>query len=97
LEISFAVDLIQEAYRYKYDALGAQGEGFTRSSGFKWSYNTYYASGYIAEDRISSYLGRLSYNFKEKYFVEGSFRRDGSSRFNPDVRWGSFMQLVDLG
>jgi hypothetical protein len=55
------------------------------------------ASGYIAEDRISSYLGRLSYNFKEKYFVEGSFRRDGSSRFNPDVRWGSFMQLVDLG
>jgi hypothetical protein len=36
----FAVDLIQEAYRYKYDALGAQGEGFT-SSGFKWSYNTY--------------------------------------------------------
>jgi hypothetical protein len=54
------------------------------------------ASGYIAEDRISS-LGRLSYNFKEKYFVEGSFRRDGSSRFNPDVRWGSFMQLVDLG
>jgi hypothetical protein len=48
------------------------------------------ASGYIAEDRISSYLGRLSYNFKEKYFVEGSFRRDGSSRFNPDVRWGSF-------
>ncbi|WP_339918650.1 TonB-dependent receptor [uncultured Flavobacterium sp.] len=87
----FAVDLIQEAYRYKYDALGAQGEGFLPGvQVLNGATTPTSASGYIAEDRISSYLGRLSYNFKEKYFVEGSFRRDGSSRFNPDVRWGSF-------
>lgn len=35
-------------------------------------------------------FGRLSYNFKEKYFIETNFRADGSSRFEPDQRWGKF-------
>ncbi|MBC5836388.1 SusC/RagA family TonB-linked outer membrane protein [Flavobacterium muglaense] len=88
---SFGLDLIQEAYKFKLDALGAQGEGFLpRVNVLNGSTTPSSVSGYTAEDRISSYLGRLSYNFKEKYFVEGSYRRDGSSRFSPDVRWGSF-------
>ena len=37
-----------------------------------------------------SYFGRLSYNFKEKYFLETNFRSDGSSRFEPNQRWGNF-------
>ena len=40
--------------------------------------------------RTESYLGRLRYNFNQTYFLEGSFRRDGSSRFNPTHRWGNF-------
>ena len=40
--------------------------------------------GYINEERLTSYLGRVAYNYKEKYFIEGSFRRDGSSRFAKD-------------
>lgn len=36
------------------------------------------------------WLGRLNYNFDNRYFVSGSFRRDGSSRFSPDHRWGTF-------
>lgn len=36
------------------------------------------------------WLGRLNYNFANRYFVSGSFRRDGSSRFAPDKRWGTF-------
>ena len=52
------------------------------------SYTGYY-SGY-AQD---SYFSRLKYNFQNKYFAEGSFRRDGSSRFHPEYRWGNFWSL----
>ena len=36
------------------------------------------------------FFGRLRYDYAGKYYVTGSFRRDGSSRFAPDRRWGSF-------
>ena len=39
---------------------------------------------------ISSYFGRLSYNFKEKYMVEAVVRRDGSSNFGPENKYGVF-------
>ena len=29
------------------------------------------------------------YNYKSKYYVQGNIRRDGSSRFAPDCRWGT--------
>ena len=36
------------------------------------------------------FFGRLKYNFDERYFFMGSYRRDASSRFAPDKRWGNF-------
>ncbi len=39
---------------------------------------------------ISSYFSRLSYNFNEKYLFEINYRRDGSSRFAKQFRWGDF-------
>jgi TonB-linked SusC/RagA family outer membrane protein len=35
-------------------------------------------------------VGRLNYDYQGKYFIEGSFRKDGSSKFGPDHRWGFF-------
>lgn len=35
-------------------------------------------------------FGRLNYSFKDKYFGNVSYRRDASSRFSPDNRWGDF-------
>lgn len=40
-------------------------------------------------DKIG-YLGRLNYNYKNKYLLSGSIRRDGSSRFGPSTKWGWF-------
>ena len=40
-----------------------------------------------------SYLGRLQYDFANKYFVSAALRRDGSSRFGADSRWASFPAL----
>lgn len=43
--------------------------------------------------RIESYLSRVNYGYKNKYFLSGSFRRDGSSRFAPGERWGNFWSV----
>jgi len=47
-------------------------------------------TGYRDRYRTESYLGRAQYSFKDRYNIEASFRRDGSSRFAKDVRWGNF-------
>ncbi len=39
---------------------------------------------------LLSYLGRVNYNYDSKYFLSGSFRTDGSSRFGPNNRYGVF-------
>ena len=39
--------------------------------------------------RMESYIGRLNYNYAEKYYLSGSLRADGSSKFAHD-RWGLF-------
>lgn len=47
-------------------------------------------SGGKTKTALISYLGRINYGFNGKYFVTASFRRDGSSRFAPGNKWGSF-------
>ena len=42
------------------------------------------------KNSLNSLFGRVSYDFKEKYFAEFSFRYDGSSKFRDEVRWGFF-------
>ena len=49
------------------------------------SYDNYY--------RTESYLGRVRYGYDDRYNVEASFRRDGSSRFAKESRWGNFWSI----
>ena len=42
------------------------------------------------EHRISSLFGRVSYNYDEKYMLQATIRRDGSSRFGPNNKYGTF-------
>lgn len=49
--------------------------------------------GYADEYFTESFLSRARYNFDRKYYVDGSFRRDGTSRFHRDNRWGNFWSL----
>lgn len=42
---------------------------------------------------LLSYLGRLEYNFADKYLFNAVFRRDGSSRLGDDYKWGNFPSL----
>jgi len=43
--------------------------------------------------RTESYLGRVRYGYDNRYNAEASFRRDGSSRFAKDARWGNFWSI----
>lgn len=44
----------------------------------------------LQEWALISYVGRLNYDYKGKYLLGASFRRDGSSRFADGNRWGNF-------
>lgn len=48
------------------------------------------ATSYVDRYKIESYLSRLTYDYRSKYFVSGSIRRDGNSRFADGSRWGTF-------
>lgn len=43
-----------------------------------------------------SYISRLNYDYDDRYYVAGSFRRDGSSRLSPDNRWGNFWSVSGM-
>ena len=42
---------------------------------------------------MESYLGRISYNYDNRYLLTGTYRRDGSSNFGAENRWGDFPSL----
>ncbi len=87
--------LAHESYKYGYSVVYGMNtsmsvEGNTTMGNF--TTNSYY-SGYEDEDATESYLARARYNYDNRYFFEASFRRDGSSRFHPDNRWGNFFSV----
>jgi TonB-linked SusC/RagA family outer membrane protein len=51
--------------------------------------------GEVSLDSRMNYFGRLSYNYKETYLFQFSFRRDGSLRFSKEAgRWGNFPSIL---
>ena len=91
---NFSIDVITEAYTFEFDNLGAQGTGFLPNvSVLDGATAPESVTGNVVTERINSYMGRLAYNFDKKYFLEGSYRRDGSTRFSEDTRWGDFFSV----
>ena len=45
------------------------------------------------ETAYRSYFGRITYSYKDRYLLQANVRRDGSSRFNADYRWGMFPSI----
>jgi TonB-linked SusC/RagA family outer membrane protein len=64
------------AARYIDDALGTASSKVVNSTGFY--------------DRLLSVFGKADYNYGEKYYASVTVRRDGSSKFASDNRWGTF-------
>jgi TonB-linked SusC/RagA family outer membrane protein len=49
-----------------------------------------YSSSYEYKHALASYIGRLNYDYDEKYLLSAIIRRDGSSRLTKNIRWGTF-------
>ena len=45
---------------------------------------------YRNDSKLIAFFGRLSYNFRDKYFATFSLRHEGSSKFGVSNKWGSF-------
>ncbi|WP_157974450.1 SusC/RagA family TonB-linked outer membrane protein [Lewinella sp. IMCC34183] len=63
------------------DAFGTANPGVAEDI---FAFNT------VEPNRLISFFGRLNYNIDERYLITASLRRDGSSRFGEDNRWGLF-------
>jgi len=72
------------AYRQDYDypeyqVIDAGGDNEFKDNG-----------GTRTQRALGSFFGRVNYNYKERYLIEGNIRVDGSSRFTEKNRWGVF-------
>ena len=70
------------------DVVGRGPEGYTR-----WEATRGYKSDFT-EKKMMSFFGRLGYNFKQRYLLEFTFRRDGSSTFGEGHRWANFPSVA---
>lgn len=66
--------------------------------GDNYQFNNYSAmssepKGYQTVYRTEGFLGRVNYDYSGRYFLSGSFRRDGTSDFFNKVRWGNFWSV----
>lgn len=48
----------------------------------------------FTQNTLVSFYGRLNYSLMEKYLLTFTMRRDGSSRFSPETRWGNFPSIA---
>lgn len=80
-------------YSYQYNSSSKTGLILQGNTQFENFVTPYSAGGFKDTEALESYLSRVTYNYSEKYFVEGSLRRDGSSRFHKDSRWGTFYSI----
>jgi TonB-linked SusC/RagA family outer membrane protein len=89
---SFSLMASYEAYRYKLESFSASKTGFPFGGLIELNNAATNESttGSTIDETLLSYLGRLQYNYKEKYFAEFTARRDGSSRFAANNRFGFF-------
>ena len=89
---NFDLTLGYEAYNYNTENVYATGQNLYKPGDFTIN-NTIdqkRGGGSYGEYATRGFFGRLNYDYAERYFVSASYRRDASSRFHPDNRWGNF-------
>ncbi len=89
---NFDVTLGYEGYQWKYRMLygGAQKLYNPESYWLDNAVNQKNNSGYMIDYATKGFFGRINYSYQDKYIGAISYRRDASSCFHPDNRWGGF-------
>ena len=83
---------------YKGEGFAAAAENFT-SENLEWhnlgaGATILTPSSYIQEARLVSYTGRINYGFDNRYNFSATIRRDGSSKFGENNKWGNFPSVA---
>ena len=97
-DIYFDVQAGYEAQEQRQYFSTLQGKGFSISPLLYLQYASSTAtpstaSGAISEATFASVFGIGDVNYKDRYIISESYRRDGSSRFGPNERWGNFWSI----
>ena len=86
-----------EFNQFRTQNVRAEGQQFLTDA---FGYNNLSAAGVIlppvsgwGQNRLISFFGRANYGYKDRYFVTGVLRRDGSSKFGADHKWAMFPAL----
>ena len=76
----------------KYNQMAGHKTNFANPTipDFNNATSTQDLTGYKAEYSLEGYFAKGEYDYKDRYYFTASIRRDGSSKFGPDNRWGSF-------
>lgn len=85
-----------ESYEYEYNYLTASMKDQKFDGNFElgnYSNINSTPNSYTHRYATEGYLSRVNYDYDSKYFLSGSFRRDASSRFHKDARWGNFWSV----
>ncbi len=92
---SFDFTVLQEYQKYRRHLIEAEGDNFAVDglSELAVSGNPTLASTAFTDWAVASYLGTVSYNFNNRYVLNGTYRREGNSRFAADNRWGDFWSV----
>ena len=87
-----AVMLGHESYRSKYYSLNASKSNMFDPTNNELAGAITDKSGnsYQSDYNTEGYFGRIQYDYLNRYFLSTSYRRDASSKFHPDHRWGNF-------
>ena len=86
------VMLGHEYYRTRYYVLTASKNNIfsVDNNELSGAVNNGSMDSYTTDYNVEGWFGRAQYNYDNKYFGSVSYRRDASSRFHPDHRWGNF-------
>lgn len=95
---NFNLVLVNEYQKEQSNSFYADGQGlsadfFGSENVISGSYTTQYSGGAFSENGLISYAARLSYNFANRYFLQGTIRRDGLSSLPEANKWGNFPGL----
>lgn len=86
-----AVNEIQYAINNNFYGQGTDiSNTFFNQNLISGTYSTQLSGGGMSDQGFISYAGRLNYNYKGKYFLQGSLRYDGISSLPEENKWGLF-------
>ena len=90
---SFTAMLGQECWESKWDWQSGYSTGLESNNIHNVKLgktDSYKIDGGFGSSSMASFFTRETYNYDDRYLLTYTFRRDGSSNFGPDHRWGSF-------